>query len=86
MKFLRLPAVQALLGNIAESTLRDHIREGIFPPPVKHRGISFWLAEEIDQVQAAVSVGYSDESVKALVKRIVAERTGRYSKYLEDAS
>jgi len=37
MNFLRLPAVQALLGNIAETTLRDHIREGLFPPPVRHR-------------------------------------------------
>lgn len=74
MNFLRLPAVRALLGNIAETTLRDHIREGLFPPPVRHRGVSFWVATEVERTQMAIVLGYSDKDLKALVQKLIADR------------
>ena len=74
MNFLRLPAVQAQLGNIAETTLRDHIRAGLFPLPVRNRGVSFWVASEVERTQMAIVLGYSDKDLKAFVQKLIADR------------
>ena len=74
--FLRLPGVGRSTG-VSRSTTYRRITEGLFPPPVPLGGgrIVGWPAREVAAVNEGRIRGWSDAKVRALVHRLVAERT-----------
>jgi prophage regulatory protein len=50
------------------------IRSGTFPAPIKDGRSSLELEYEVDQVNAAVAAGYSDEELRGLVAELVSKR------------
>lgn len=58
-----------------KSARAQKVRDGLLPPPVLLGGrASAFIAAEIDAVIAARANGASDDEVRALVRRLVAER------------
>lgn len=75
MKLLKLPAV---LGQTAGSRTGHyaHIKVGLMTPPVKLSAHSVaWPEHEIKAINAARVAGKSDDEIRELVSRLVAERT-----------
>lgn len=51
------------------------VQRGLLPPPVKiGPRASAWIDTEIDAVVRARAAGQSDDQIKALVRKLVAER------------
>lgn len=71
----RLPRVSAQLCR-GRSALYDDVRKGLLTPPIKIgvRAVG-WLAPEVLAVIDARIAGRSDAEIKALVKRMLVERT-----------
>jgi len=65
------------------STLLNKIRAGLWPPSIKlgYKAIGF-VKHEIDEVLIALINGFSEEEIKALVKKLVIDRKDLLS--LED--
>lgn len=62
--------------GMRRSTLYDHIRRGIFVPPIRLGANSVaWLEHETQAILAARVAGKSDDDIRALVKELVATRT-----------
>ncbi|MEW6038012.1 MAG: AlpA family phage regulatory protein [Pseudomonadota bacterium] len=75
-RYLREPEVRARYG-ISSATVWRWARDGIIPPPIKVGGnTTCWIAAEVDRVDEAREAGASAGEIKALVRRIVAERGG----------
>lgn len=71
---LRYPDVGARMGRCRTSLYMD-VKAGLLPPGVRigHRVVT-WPSSEIDAVLAARIAGQSDADIRALVKRLVANR------------
>ena len=60
---------------VRDSALAQQIRDGLFPPPVRVGAKkSAWPEHESDAILRARIAGKSDEEIRALVRRLVAER------------
>lgn len=63
--------------HIPASTVYFHIREGLFPKPIKiGERMSAWLQSEVDAIINARIAGKSENEIKELVKQLEAQRTG----------
>jgi prophage regulatory protein len=73
---LRAEAVIERRGR-SRSQLYLDIREGVMTPPVRLRGgkLSAWPAKEIDALNSAEIAGATDDELRALVQRLLAERS-----------
>ena len=71
---LRLPAVKTQSG-FSRSTIYLRIQQGLWPEPVKlgPRSVG-WPADEVAAMNAARISGMTDESIRALVKKLKAAR------------
>lgn len=73
--FYRPSFVSADLG-LHRSTIYHHIREGLYPPPVKLGALaSGFPAYEHNAIKNARIAGKTDEEIRALVAELVAART-----------
>lgn len=74
-RIIRLPDVVARTGR-PPSTIYWLIKRGLFPPPIKlGPRTSGWPDSDGDAINAAYAAGRSDDEIRNLVKRLVAERT-----------
>lgn len=74
LRMRRRRQVEADTG-MRRSTLYDHIRRGVFVPPIRMGANSVaWLEHEMQAVLAARVAGKSDDAIRALVKELVAAR------------
>lgn len=73
-RFLRLPEVGTVQG-IKRSTIYNRIADGTFPRPVRlgPRMVA-WPESEIAALNAAIVRGESEDSIKALVSQLEADR------------
>ena len=72
---LRRPAVEALTG-LKRAAVYMRIAAGLLPRPVKIGvRVSGWPAREITAVNEALIQGRGDDEIRALVARLVAQRT-----------
>ncbi len=69
------PSVRERFGNPGNSTLYDWAKRELLTPPVK-RGprASGWPKSEIDAITSARVSGATDDEVRRLVRRLIAER------------
>lgn len=71
---LRKPAVLAR-HHFKNTSLYQQIADGVFPPPVKVTDVtSAWLEYESDAVLAARIAGCSKDELRALVRKLIADR------------
>lgn len=63
--------------SIAESSFRDRVRAGIFPPPIKHGRLSFWREDEIESIARFIAKEATNEELKKLTSVIVVARDAR---------
>jgi prophage regulatory protein len=74
LRFVRLPTVLARRGTSSSTTYR-HVAAGLLPPPVKlGPNTSAWVEHELDAVDAARVAGATEDEVRSLVAKLVAER------------
>jgi prophage regulatory protein len=74
LRLLRIDDVERKHAG-KKSRIYAQIKEGVFVPPVRlGLRISVWPEHEVDAILAARVAGESDEGVRALVTRLVAER------------
>jgi prophage regulatory protein len=74
LALLKRPEVRKrhLLGD---SSLYEHIRKGLFTPPIKtNKQTSAWPEHESDAIICARIAGASDDELRELVKQLVANR------------
>lgn len=73
-KLLRLPEVKALTGY-SRSTIYLRVSTGLFPRPFQlgARAVA-WSAGEIAAMNAARIRGASDDEIRAVVRKLEAER------------
>lgn len=73
-QLLRRPAVESLTG-LRRSALYERIADGTLPRPVSLglRAVA-WPANEIERVNRARVAGQSDDQIRALVVKLVADR------------
>lgn len=85
MQFYRVQDICNKYGGQARarSTVYMDRAEGLLPEPVKlgARAVGF-PAHEVDQVMAARAAGATTEQIKALVKRLMAQRSKRLAELL----
>jgi len=63
-------------GDRGRSTFWSRVKQGLIPPPVRVGPRSNgWPAREIAAVNAAVIGGQTEAEIRALVQRLIAERT-----------
>jgi prophage regulatory protein len=73
-RYLRLPSIKARYG-VSQATVWRWCQEGLLPPPIKLAAkTSAWILAELDRVDEAREAGATAGEIKALVKKIVAER------------
>lgn len=73
-RILRLPAVKSESGH-SRSTIYLRIAQGLWTKPVSLGGRSVgWPASEISVLLAARIAGKNDEEIRALVKKLEADR------------
>jgi len=74
LRFIRCDEVLNMVG-FSHSTLYDYMGEGLFPPQIhlspKMVGWDLW---EVEEFMKARRVGWSNDEIRALVLRLVAER------------
>jgi prophage regulatory protein len=70
----RRPEVERRTGQ-GRSSIYAAIADGLFPPPVKigARAVG-WISHEVDAINAARAAGKTQDEIKDLVKRLVADR------------
>lgn len=57
------------------ATLYRDVRLTKFPPPIKISSRrSAWIESEVDAINTAVAKGYTEEELKKLVQKLVADR------------
>ena len=81
VKLLPLPQVQAITDDCKAQTY-DLISDGLFPPPVKVGRKSVFPDHEVNAIVAARIAGVSDDELRELVKRLVAQRKARFEALL----
>lgn len=74
-RLLRLPQIRDATG-LGTTSIYQAIKAGLFPPPIKLTPRSSgWPDFEIGAINAAKIAGKSDDEIRQLVVRLVAERT-----------
>ena len=74
LKILRIKQIKAQTG-LPNSTVYYHIKEGLFPRPIKlGERMSGWLEIEVNAIMAAHIAGKSDDDIRMLVKQLEAQR------------
>lgn len=85
----RIAPAMKITGT-SRSGLYAAMADGLFPPGVKVGARSVaWPRHELDALNTARAAGLSDEEIRALVRRLVADRAKRLSKltgHLDDAA
>lgn len=77
-RILRLPAVKSESGH-SRSTIYLRIAQGLWTKPVSLGGRTVgWPASEISTLLAARIAGKSDEEIRALVKKLEADRSAAF--------
>ena len=76
-RLLPLPKILEITST-CRAAAYEQIREGAFPPPVKIGRKSVWPAHEVETVVAARVAGASDDRIRALVTKLVADRKRRF--------
>ncbi len=76
MTFFRLPAVKAETGFLADASIYNSIKKGLFTKPVLigQRAVA-WPKSEVQAICAARIAGYSDEQIKNLVDLLHSRRS-----------
>jgi prophage regulatory protein len=76
---LRLPQV-LVKTNLGRATIYLQQSQGIFPPSISlgARAVG-WLEHEIEAVIQARSVGATDDVIRALIEKLIADRRRRLS-------
>ena len=78
------PAEVLNLTTWSTSGLRRQVLEGLFPPSLNLGArATGYIAEEVQTVLTARSIGMSDEELKNLVGRLVEYRKSRANRLLE---
>lgn len=78
------PAEVLSLTTWSTSGLRRQVLEGLFPPALNLGArATGYIAEEVQAVLTARSIGMSDEELKSLVSRLVRYRKSRANRLLE---
>lgn len=73
-RIYRRPEVELARGS-NRSTIYSEIKDGLFTKPVKLSARSVgWPEAEVHAVNAARIAGWSDDDIRALVKRLEARR------------
>ncbi|QJD30182.1 helix-turn-helix transcriptional regulator [Methylococcus geothermalis] len=73
-RYLRLPGLRARYG-VSQATVWRWCQIGLLPPPIKLAAkTSCWVLAELDRVDEAREAGATAPEIKALVKKIVADR------------
>lgn len=72
---LRLPTVLSARGDKSKSAHYKDIQDGLFTSPVKigSRAVG-WPESEVAAINAARIAGKTDEEIRALVVKLVADR------------
>ncbi len=75
MAILRLHGVLNATGHKSASSIYDRIKAGTFPRPVPigARAVG-WPDYEVEQINAARIAGADDDTIRALVENLHAER------------
>ena len=75
MSILRLSGVLNATGHRSPSSIYDRIKAGTFPRPVPigARAVG-WPDYEVEQINAARIAGADDDTIRALVENLHAER------------
>ncbi len=81
--FERLPDVRRATGQSTSAIYRN-CAAGLMCPPVKlGPKTSAWILHEVREVNAARAAGWSDDQIRDLVSRLVAQR-GEYAPRLAE--
>jgi prophage regulatory protein len=73
-RLIRIRDVSRLTG-LAKSTVHEHVARGLMPPAIKiSRSWGAWWDREIDQLVGARIAGFTNDQIRELVTRLVAER------------
>ncbi len=74
IKYVRMPALIQLRGT-SHTTFYRHIKEGLWPPAVHlSANTSAWPEHEVAAIDAARLAGATDDEVRTLVRKLVADR------------
>lgn len=77
-KILRLPSVKAESG-LSRSTLYLRISQGLWTKPVSLGGRTVgWPSDEVAALNAARIAGQRDDEIRALVRKLEADRVAVY--------
>lgn len=75
-RFLRMPQVVERMA-CSRPVVYRRVAAGLFPPPIRRgRRCSVWVESEIDTLLAAEAAGATDEALRGIVSRLLAERGG----------
>lgn len=75
MPILRMPAVKFETGHRSHASIYTAIKAGLFtkPVPIGQRSVG-WPSHEVQAIIAARIAGKSEIEIRALVKRLEAQR------------
>ncbi len=74
IRLLKFDRVSDLTG-LKMTSVYDHIKRGLFPPPVKlTERTSVWPENEVAELNAARIAGKSNDEIRELVRELVAAR------------
>jgi prophage regulatory protein len=75
MPILRMPAVKFETGHRSHASIYTAIKAGLFtkPVPIGQRSVG-WPSDEVQAIIAARIAGKSEIEIRALVKRLEAQR------------
>lgn len=74
-QLIRLSEVETRYGA-KRTTIEKHIAEGTFVPAIKLGKNTRWPADEVEAVVRARIAGRSDPELRALVRKLIADRQG----------
>lgn len=74
---LRCPELRRVTGK-GRTANYDDVKVGLLPPPVRigSRAVA-WPQPEVEKIVAARAAGATDDDIRRLVKRLVADRRER---------
>ncbi len=76
MRFEKLPELSRRIAQ-PKSTIYWRIGKGEFVPPIKQgERAAAWIVEEVDEIMRAQAAGASGDEIRALVRKLVADRKG----------
>lgn len=85
IKLLSLPQVQTRTDS-CKAMLYQYVREGLFPPPTKVGRKSVWPEHEVEAIVTARVGGASDDQVRSLVAKLIADRKRRFEALMQEVA